>query len=717
MKRITSLLAGTALASVLAAPAYSQALEDFGAFLATIDGELTIGETVELGAGTEYRDVVVTLEDITIELPWISEAKDGDDTVVTISPEGTFMMNGDEADLRTQGFVYRVGPDGNRTAHSLDIAVVDLVLDIPSEDNGSNGDLNGLVRVSDVSGGHVFGIGEDYDADGRFNVGAVEINIADDIAEAVGGGDSLAIAYDLSVPMKLVDGSLDGTEPSAEDIDAVLRPAIDATLSLGSAELTFAPKVEDEIDESFVFKAAGANIAVNGTTAEEIAGNIELGLDLLDFQYAEDGWRNFETAAAVSDLAGATTYGMDRASLIDLISLGGPDRAPEAGVEALLSAFYSIDLGYSRIKWSVSEIDADDDVPADQQERTLVALDTEAGKISGNFSNDEISKGGFALSTETFVIDVDIKNDWDDFATDLIYDIANFSMAFDFGMPVADLMELIEMEAQGAPEDAKGMKFMQSANMLMEFAYDTLRAEGSMPVEGLPLGFVASVETGRGNFGVQSGRLAYGASSENIAYDVDLAAMGMPSFPLSADRVLFDLGMTFVETPEPTNAIFEMRFENFVAGDGLWNMFDPGATIPRDPFTLIIDLVANYRLTGNPLEARMPNEVFDFEDIRINEVLVTGGGAEVTAEGSVDVDMSGPIPRGDGKVTASAKGIIGLTTAVSNLGLAPPEALLGIRGVLGAFANPVGEDEFVSEVIVSPDGTITANGVPIPIPQ
>ena len=331
----------------------------------------------------------------------------------------------------------------------------------------------------------------------------------------------------------------------------------------------------------------------------------------------------------------------------------------------------------------------------------LQALDVSLAGLAGfhAFSMGEMidSEGGLSASNAAIRYDISVPGGIS--ATD--YVIEGFDLSFSFAGPMADPDELESfapysghLKMASGPTSGTGSFGEGSERVDLEFS-------GGNSLADVTLG---------------EGRADYIASAGAFRYLVSMAGLGFPPFEISADSVSMNVGAPIVMSDTADDARVQMSFEGLTVSDGIWAMFDPQASLPRDPMTLIVDIGARMRwLVEPPMAADAPEPPIDVENASINNITIRAAGAEVLASGAADIDVSGPVPTGDGAVNITVKGVIGLTEKLAGLGLMPPDMVTGARGMLGAFANPVGEDHYESEIVLSPNGMITANGIPLPI--
>ena len=212
-----------------------------------------------------------------------------------------------------------------------------------------------------------------------------------------------------------------------------------------------------------------------------------------------------------------------------------------------------------------------------------------------------------------------------------------------------------------------------------------------------------------------NGRVDYDTAAMELAYTVSMAGLGFPPFDISARELTSGFGMPLATSDAFEDARLQMAFRDLEVSEGLWNMFDPAASLPRDPANLILDVTGAMKWLVEPMMADSVDMPIEMDTFNLNDLTLEIAGAQVYGKGGAALDFSGPIPTGDGQLNFTLKGVIGLTEKLAGLGLAPPDVVMGARGMLGVFAVPKGEDHFESEIKMNPDGTITANGMPLPL--
>ena len=193
----------------------------------------------------------------------------------------------------------------------------------------------------------------------------------------------------------------------------------------------------------------------------------------------------------------------------------------------------------------------------------------------------------------------------------------------------------------------------------------------------------------------------------------------IPPFAIALTASEIAARMPLINTGAADQASVKMTIENLVAPESLLSMIDPGQTIPRSPINLNIDIAANVQSNVNwddpdsSFNSGDPMDIAEVQDISINQILLTAGGAEITASGDATIDNSMGIPFPTGMITLTAKGVQTLVNALVQLGLVPQQEAGMAMGMMMGFARAEGDDHFVSDIEFSPDG-VTANGQALP---
>lgn len=227
-----------------------------------------------------------------------------------------------------------------------------------------------------------------------------------------------------------------------------------------------------------------------------------------------------------------------------------------------------------------------------------------------------------------------------------------------------------------------------------------------------------------GAFGVtmsQSG-LSYDVSQNDIAVDVAGSEIPFP-LALSMAEAGFKLIMPVSQSDEEQDFGLGITLRDFAVPDLLWGMVDPTGALPHDPATIVLDLAGKGKLMFDMFDPeamkamergnQTPGEV---NAVSIKQLLVTAAGAKLTGTGDFtlnnnDLTTFDGMPAPDGTANFQLEGANGLIDNLIKMGLVSDSDAMGARMMMGMFGVPgEGEDTLTSEITVSEDGQIHANG-------
>jgi hypothetical protein len=231
-----------------------------------------------------------------------------------------------------------------------------------------------------------------------------------------------------------------------------------------------------------------------------------------------------------------------------------------------------------------------------------------------------------------------------------------------------------------------------------------------------------SVSTGvvslSGEFNSQT--IAYESSTQDIA-----ANLLISEFPLPIEISLAQYGVNFRMpvgmTEEAAPFAFGFDLVDLNVSDMLWDIFDAGGVLPRDPATLQIAISGTAKVLLDLLDpanaAALDGEEVPFEPesltldtLRISAVgaLITGGGA-FTFD-NTDTQTFAPMPRPEGSAIVEIAGLNALLDNLVAMGLVPEDQIMGPRMMMGMFARATGPDQMEIELEVTPNGQVNVNG-------
>lgn len=272
--------------------------------------------------------------------------------------------------------------------------------------------------------------------------------------------------------------------------------------------------------------------------------------------------------------------------------------------------------------------------------------------------------------------------------------------------------------------------------------------------------------SGTGKYDGKGFDLSYALSQDGLGYQVstdaasfELSASDMP-FPISyaVESGGFDMQLPVMKSDQPQPFKFAYSLAGLTLGDAIWNLFDAGAQLPRDPASVDLDVTGNMKVvkdifdpaTMQPAgdETKAPADATDdataegvdpdapadeaeamaemgaeadaiedaspFEpvDMTINQFALSMLGAKLHAEGALKAPASGDMTAPVGEINATYEGLNGLIDKLGTMGLIPEDQIMGVRMMLAMFAKPVAEgtDKLETRLEFKEDGSIFANG-------
>jgi hypothetical protein len=222
-------------------------------------------------------------------------------------------------------------------------------------------------------------------------------------------------------------------------------------------------------------------------------------------------------------------------------------------------------------------------------------------------------------------------------------------------------------------------------------------------------GFDASFQQTSARVMLDKDRLDYGFSLKGGTMLARGMEMPFPEVASGFGEISLGFAMPVSASEQPQDFAFLARFVDLTMTEDIWAMFDPGAALPRDPVSAIVDLKGTGAWTVDILDPAaqvdsgpdLPAKLYSLD---IGEALVRAAGAQIVGVGGLtfdngNLDALGGFPAPTGKVTFTLTGINALLDALVAIGLVPEQELMSVRMGLAMMAKPgAGPDELISEV-------------------
>lgn len=222
-------------------------------------------------------------------------------------------------------------------------------------------------------------------------------------------------------------------------------------------------------------------------------------------------------------------------------------------------------------------------------------------------------------------------------------------------------------------------------------------------------------------FSLDASGLQVSSSAVQAKYDMTLPEVPVP-IRAEIAQVLIDVGMPLLAGPEAQPAHYNFRFADVKMDESLWQLFDPGQSLPRGPITIGVDLLAQLKITTDLVDFAALGEVFDAGQspadlvaVAFDNLDLAALGARLTGAGAFNVDLAdamafGGEPRFEGHAGFDLVGSEAVLNALTASGLVPQEALMGTRMGMGLVFEQQPDGSLHSDIEMSFDGSISANG-------
>ncbi|MHA3914565.1 DUF2125 domain-containing protein [Halovulum sp. GXIMD14793] len=234
----------------------------------------------------------------------------------------------------------------------------------------------------------------------------------------------------------------------------------------------------------------------------------------------------------------------------------------------------------------------------------------------------------------------------------------------------------------------------------------------------VPFSVVMKSESGSFDMAFGQGGMDFSGVLKAYSTTVSSAAMPIPPVDMAADTYGFRLAFPLVPYDAPGLTALRLDLDGLTVSESLWSLIDPGQEIPRDPAAARIDITSKsnalYDITDPDAAMAARGMPFRFDDVKLNDLTLRIGGAEITGSGEAEINNDGPFPMPVGGADFRIVGVNGLIEKLIGIDLLQPEQAMPVQMMMGMFAKPGDEpDVFTSRVEMTADGSITANGVPL----
>ena len=231
-----------------------------------------------------------------------------------------------------------------------------------------------------------------------------------------------------------------------------------------------------------------------------------------------------------------------------------------------------------------------------------------------------------------------------------------------------------------------------------------------------------SISTGTVTLTGELNDTTVGYDSQTLDLAVNVQTSQLP-FPVEVKMSEYGTGfrMPVGVTDAPSDFGFKLNLVDLVVGDALWNLFDSGNVLPRDPATLQIALSGKAKALFNMLDPEQQmlmadNEMpFELSSVSLDTLKIMAAGALFTGTGAFtfdneDTQSFAPLPRPEGDASFEITGLNALLDNLVAMGLVPEQDIMGPRMMMGMFARSTGDDQMAIDIDIDASGQVNVNG-------
>ena len=294
---------------------------------------------------------------------------------------------------------------------------------------------------------------------------------------------------------------------------------------------------------------------------------------------------------------------------------------------------------------------------------------------------------------------------------------------FTFAGQMADFASTLDIKGQGwmkgddFPAALKSGLIMAATGALGSTSVDFAGGAPDKPVK-----FKGTLAKLQSDFALSAAQI--GSNLDAKAMSVTLASPDLPVPELTMDlgELAFALVLPATKSDRPAPFSYLTRIVDLKLPDALWALFDPAASLPHGPASLIVDTKGTATLTRDLMDdaAALQSGLGDqppgvLNSLDIPQVFLSALGAEVTAKGAFTFDNNDMttypgVPMPTGKLEIKATGINALVDQLVTMGVLPQDQAVSARMMLSMFANTSATADEITSVMEFKDKHFFANG-------
>lgn len=548
----------------------------------------------------------------------------------------------------------------------------------------------------------------------KAETGETRIDMGDVVFSATGDG---AVRMDMADEVTL---TLDLPEPPPVDeaaLDADATQAADAATSAADAAAQAATDATDVIEDDGV-----ATQATPDAAAEAEAATGDAAADAANAAAQAQAAAEAANAAAQAEMdAEQAAEQAERPRKVTVIAkIADEDITIREDGDAMVYDYLlpKVDMTVSQIELNNGKVITN---PA-----TIALVNLKGSDRVEGTDTQKIVQAG-TIESATFNLAVD--NDDGQKATGQFV-LGGLSMNSDTAMPAGDKTMKDDLTAMlKAGMAVKGDVKIASITGNLDMV--TKDEEGQMRPVALKMDSADNALT----FAMDQARINYAGAS-----GATKGELTVPEFPVPMGYGLtdtkFNVDFPIAVSDQPQNFTVSYLLNGVTMTDSIWALFDPQATLPRDPASIDVDLAGSVKVLrdffdpatmdaaakmedpnlSDEQRAALMDEMMappvDLRDITINKVALNMLGAKADVTGKLAAPEQGDMQAPVGTISGKFEGVPALLEKLGSIGLVPAEQMMGVQMMLQMFSKPDAQNPNVltTELEFKEGGQVFANG-------
>lgn len=291
---------------------------------------------------------------------------------------------------------------------------------------------------------------------------------------------------------------------------------------------------------------------------------------------------------------------------------------------------------------------------------------------------------------------------------------------FDLSVGAQALTSRFDGTLPGAIAPGTALSDAMAAGLRGKGGYSAGAIEFGMDLtsRGVATSVAGTATSGSVDVALDPAGLTYRTGLTGLDVTASGGAIPFPELTFSLADYALGLTMPLTKSAEPSDFGLLIKLVDLVVAEDVWAMFDPTATLPRDPASLVLDAKGKATLFHDLTspEAEQTPAFGQVNSLSLDALQLKAAGADLTGTGAFTFDNTDMttfpgFPRPAGVADLKLVGGNALLDKLTALGLVPADQVMVARMGMAMFTRPGdGPDTLTSKIEITPDAQILANG-------